>query len=74
MQIRIKLMGALKDLSPDGNTLKLPDGATIEDALLELNIAAKVHAVSLNGTFERDRSKPLSPDDQLTVLPPVSGG
>ena len=60
---------------PDGGRLELADGATVEDALGALDIdRSRVHALSVNGTFERDMTRSLSAEDELMVLAPVGGG
>ena len=75
MQIHVKLMGVLKKLTPEGGTLDLDEGSTIEDSLTVLELPTKrINAVSLNGKIERDFSLPLKAGDDLTVLPPVGGG
>lgn len=75
MRVRVKLMGVLKDKSPEGGRLDLPDGSTVEQALQALEIAVpSVHAVSINGTFERDFARILEAEDELAVLAPVGGG
>ena len=75
MQVRVKLMGALKDKTPVDERLDLPAAATIEDALQSLEITApQIQIVMVNGRPQPDRSQALSPDDELTVLPPVGGG
>ena len=75
MQIRLQLMGALKAKSPPENLIEVCDGATIESLLESLDIeAGQVQIVMHNNRPQPDRSTPLSPDDQLTVVPPVGGG
>lgn len=75
MQIRLRLMGMLKARTPDGGVLELADGATIEDALRALAVAPHAnYAMTVNGRIERDRSRPLAPNDELTIVPPVGGG
>ena len=75
MVVRIKLMGMLKDKSPRDGQLHLHDGGTIADALEKLEIPAdSVQVFTINGTLERDKSRVLVEDDDLTVLPPVGGG
>jgi sulfur carrier protein ThiS len=75
MEIRVKLMGVLKPKSPADGKLELPDGATIDDALRALDIsAASVQVFTVNGQLVRDRSRVLSANDELSVLPPVGGG
>ncbi|MBO13829.1 MAG: hypothetical protein CMJ68_24145 [Planctomycetaceae bacterium] len=75
MQIRVKLMAALKDKSPEGNVLSLADGATINDALVALKVPGNfVHLVMVNNQMERDRDRELVEDDELMVMPPVGAG
>ena len=75
MQVRVKLMGLLKAKTPPNGKLDVPDGATIEQVLTALDIpATHVQTVFVNGRLERDRTRQLSPDDELTILAPVGGG
>jgi len=75
MQIRVKLMAALKEKSPEGNVLSLSDGATINDALVALKVPGNfVHLVMVNNQMERDRGRELAEDDELMVIPPVGAG
>jgi len=75
MQIRVKLMGMLKDKTPQGERLDLPEGASIADALARLGIdAASVQVFTVNGSLVRDKNRTLADGDELTVLPPVGGG
>ena len=75
MQLRIKLMGGLKANAPDGDSIDLPVGATIDDVLEALAIGGKrVQIVMVNGKPVGDRSSTLADNDLLTMLPPVSGG
>ena len=75
MQVRVKLMGVLKQKTPDGGKLDLSEGSTLEQALLSLDISGEaVQAISINGKFERDLSRTLEANDELVILAPVSGG
>jgi sulfur carrier protein ThiS len=75
MQIAVTLMGLLRSKTPAGGKLQLADGATLTDVFDALDISRdRVLAVSLNGEFERDFERVLQTGDELTVLPPVSGG
>jgi sulfur carrier protein ThiS len=75
MQIRLKLMGMLKARTPAGGTLEVADGATIDDVLRALEIAPQtIRAFTVNGQFERNRSRVLVANDELSAIPPVGGG
>jgi sulfur carrier protein ThiS len=75
MQIRLKLMGMLKATMPPGGVLEVAEGATIEDVLRALEIAPqKVRVFTVNGEFERNRSRVLVANDELSAIPPVGGG
>ena len=75
MEIQVKLMGILKEKTPHGGKLELPEGATVADVLQLLDVPGeRVHVFTVNGSFERDRTKPLQADDELCVIPPVGGG
>jgi sulfur carrier protein ThiS len=65
----------LKARTPPGGALDVADGATIDDVLRALAIPAQtVQVVTVNGRFERDRSRSLAASDELAVIPPVGGG
>ena len=71
----MKLMGMLKEKTPEDGRLDLPDGASIQKALEALDIPVdSVQILTVNGTLERDRQRKLAADDELTILPPVGGG
>jgi molybdopterin converting factor small subunit len=75
VRIRLKLMGMLKDNAPDDSTLVLENKASIRDALVALGIPVEsVQVFQVNGQLERDNSRELADNDELTVLPPVGGG
>jgi len=75
MRIRVKLMAALKEKSPEGDVLELSEGATINDALATMKVPGNfVHLVMVNNQMERDRGRELADDDELMVMPPVGAG
>jgi sulfur carrier protein ThiS len=75
MQIRIKLMGVLKNRTPQGGVLELSEGATIADALAAMELSATPGTVyTVGGNLERDTARVMSAGEELTVLPPVGGG
>jgi sulfur carrier protein ThiS len=75
MQIRLKLMGMLKARTPPGGTLEVADGATIDDVLRAMDITSPaIRVFTVNGQFERNRSRVLAANDELSAIPPVGGG
>ena len=75
MQITVKLMGFLKDKTPPDSTLTLADSTTVEEVLDALDIPSElVQVITINGSFERDRSRQLAEGDEFSVIPPVGGG
>ncbi len=75
MEIRVKLMGVLRDKTPEGGVLQMSENGTIRDALETLEIPLEIaQTFTVNGQLSRDQSLVLSDSDELTVLPPVGGG
>lgn len=80
MQVRIKLMSALRSKLPPGSTggvasVQLNPGASVADALERLGIPrSHVHLVSVNGEMEPDHARLLKDGDEVVVFPPVAGG
>lgn len=75
MEIRVKLMGLLKQHTPPEGRFDVSERATIDDVLTALQIVPdRVQVFTVNGTLVRDRSYQLSSGDELMVLPPVGGG
>ncbi len=81
MRVRILFFGMLKDLAAkSGDTLDLPDGATVADVLAHcesqiprLKDALPSLAVAVNQHYAGADTK-LNADDEVALLPPVSGG
>ena len=80
MQIKMKLMAALRSKLPPGSSggaaqVDVEPGATVAKALEKLGIASgRVHLVLINGSMEPERDRVLVDGDELTVFPPVAGG
>ena len=75
MRIRVKLMAALKEKSPEGDVLELSEGATSNEAVAAMKVPGNfVHLVMVNNQMERDRGRELVEDDELMVMPPVGAG
>jgi len=79
MQVRVLPFGILKEsLGSDPFVLDLPGGATVADLLARLGVHAPAVeflgiAVSVNAEYA-ERGQVLSQDDEIGLLPPVSGG
>jgi len=75
MRIQLKLMGVLKDRTPEDGSLELTAGSSVEDALRALAIELdRIQVFTVNGSLERDRGRVLEDGDELSVIPPVGGG
>jgi len=81
MQIRVKLFAILKDAVGAGElTLELPEPSTVESAgkaLLAQAPALGNYLPRVAFAVNREYVKPdteLHPDDELALIPPVSGG
>ena len=81
MPVRVLLFAGLRErLHSDSATLELPAGATVRDLLAALaaqhpalaGLLAR-SAVAVNHDVADD-ARGLSPDDEVAVIPPVSGG
>lgn len=81
MRVRVLFFGMLKDLAgKSGDTLDLPDGATVRDLLERcetrlprLRESLPSLAVAVNQQYAGAETK-LNSDDEVALLPPVSGG
>jgi molybdopterin synthase catalytic subunit len=79
MHIRVLPFGVLKEsLGADPFTLDLPDGSCVAELLARVGILAPVIdslgiAVSVNAEYA-ERSHVLRENDEVGLLPPVSGG
>jgi molybdopterin synthase catalytic subunit len=81
MRIRVRLFAILKDAAGSGElTLDLPDGATVDSArqMLEVQFPALGKylprvAFAVNQSYVKSDTQ-LRADDELALIPPVSGG
>jgi MoaE-MoaD fusion protein len=76
MKVRVRLFAGLRERAGTGEVeLELPEGARVADALERLADVARGTRVVL--AVNREYATPevvLSPDDELALIPPVSGG
>jgi molybdopterin converting factor subunit 1 len=81
MQIRVRLFATLRQLAGwPQQTLALPEGATVADALTELDslypqltVKTRTIYVAVNQEYARS-AQVLNEGDELALFPPVSGG
>lgn len=76
MRVRIRLFASLRERAGASElTLELPDGARVGDALGELRwLTGDLHAVLAVNREYASESTPLHAEDELALIPPVSGG
>lgn len=80
--VRVRLFAMLRERAGvDSLELSLPDGATVADALAELSrrepLGELLEAMSVAMAVNRDyadAATPLAADDELALIPPLSGG
>lgn len=78
MEVTIRLFAMLRERAGAGElTLELPEGARVRDALAAPQVAALAEGLPLVMAVNRQyaaEDAPLSPGDELALVPPVSGG
>ncbi len=91
MQVHIQLFSILRDCLPpearrEGGMISLPDGATLADLIIHLNIDKRLHfsphdiitraawQVRVNQEFEANAGRPLQQGDRVQIFPPIAGG
>lgn len=76
MRVQIRLFASLKERAgTELLSLELPDGASVGDALNELSfLTGDLRAVLAVNREYASEATPLQPDDELALIPPVSGG
>jgi molybdopterin synthase catalytic subunit len=76
MQVQVRLYASLRERAgTDELTLELPDGARVGDALTELRwLTGDLRAVLAVNREYASAATELQPDDELALIPPVSGG
>ncbi|MBB4661486.1 molybdenum cofactor biosynthesis protein [Conexibacter arvalis] len=78
MEVTIRLFAMLRERAGTAELrLELPDGARVRDALATPQVAALAEGLPLVLAVNREYAAddlPLSPGDELALVPPVSGG
>jgi molybdopterin synthase catalytic subunit len=79
--VHVRLFASLQEAAGAGTfSLEMPEGATVGDLLTEIGdrhagLAPRLTgiAVAVNRRLAHP-SQPLAPEDEVALLPPVSGG
>jgi molybdopterin synthase catalytic subunit len=76
MRVTVRLFAQLRERAGKSSVdVELPDGAVARDAIAALGaIAEGLPVVMAINREYADESAPLSPGDELALIPPVSGG
>ncbi|RME78051.1 MAG: MoaD/ThiS family protein [Chloroflexi bacterium] len=79
MVVHVRLYATLRRPSPDGPqnrlSVDLPDGATVSDLLARLGIEQSAdHVMAILNHRRVGPDHRLQPEDELHLLPPISGG
>jgi molybdopterin synthase catalytic subunit len=76
MHVRVRLFAGLRERAgTDQIELELPDGARVDDALAHLGeLSNGIPVVMAVNQEYADGDVALHPDDELALIPPVSGG
>jgi MoaE-MoaD fusion protein len=76
MRVRVRLFAQLRERAGRSELdVELPDGARVRDAIAALgDVADGLPVVMAVNREYADESAPLSPGDELALIPPVSGG
>ena len=76
MKIRVLLFAGLRERAGASELqLELPDGASVKQALEEMNhLTDGVKVVMAVNQEYADEAQPLQPGDEVALIPPVSGG
>lgn len=76
MHVQVRLFAALRERAgADSIDLDLPAGARVADALAQLDwLTGGLRVVMAVNREYADGDAELSPDDELALIPPVSGG
>ena len=76
MKVRVRLFAALRERAGSRSVeLEFPDGAVVADVWGELGLGDEPDGLlyAVNRDYA-EKSARLSPDDEVAVIPPVSGG
>jgi molybdopterin synthase catalytic subunit len=74
MVVTVRLFAGLRERAgSDRVEVELPDGAVVADLLAAMEVAPRSCVVAINREYA-DAASPVGPDDEVALVPPVSGG
>lgn len=76
VKVRVRLFAALRERAGSGSVeIELPAGASVSDVWAPLGLGAEPPGLlyAVNRAYAAPAT-PLAPDDEVAVIPPVSGG
>lgn len=77
MKVQVNMYANLRQYAPAGAasfTLNVASGSTLKDLIDKLNIPQSVNMVVLINGRRADVETHLSPEDKITLFPPMEGG
>jgi molybdopterin synthase catalytic subunit len=74
MVVTVRLFAGLRERAgSDRVEVELPDGAVVADLLAAMDVAPRSCVVAINREYA-DASSPVRAEDEVALVPPVSGG
>ena len=74
MVVTVRLFAALRERAgADRVQVELPEGARVADLLAAMDVAPRSCVVAINREYA-DEASVVGPDDEVALVPPVSGG
>ncbi len=77
MKVTVELQAYLEQYSPDGQNvfeLSLPDGATVQTLVHQLNVPEEMASVIVLNDRNADFDDALHEGDRVILIPPLAGG
>jgi MoaE-MoaD fusion protein len=72
--VNVRLFAGLRERAgSDRVQVELPDGARVSDLLAAMDVAPRSCVVAINREYA-DEASPVREDDEVALVPPVSGG
>jgi molybdopterin synthase sulfur carrier subunit len=74
MKVKIKFFASLRQFGPDKQVIEFPEGATVNDVILSLNIPRTIRLLKIVNGEHRPADHILQDGDELALFPPIAGG